>query len=206
MRSARSFFALLFILVATAPAIAGEHAALYEEDADNPTGKRYSGTINWHSNPVKSADGHDDVAVQADIDIPDRKLKATMLFRRNSDPAFPASHTIELTFSVPPDFAGGGVGSVPGYMLKPKEQSKGSPLAASTAKVMDGVFLTALYGNDGDRQRNLQLLEQSAWFDIPVFYTNQHRAILTIEKGASGQAAFQAAFDAWYRLSSASKP
>jgi hypothetical protein len=122
-----------------------------------------------------------------------------MLVRRNSDAAFPASHTIELTVSVPPDFAGGSV-------LKPKEQSKGTPLAASTAKVMDGVFLTALYGNDGDRQRNLQLLEQSAWFDIPIVYTNQHRAILAIEKGSSGQRAFQSAFDTWQRLTSSGKP
>lgn len=206
MRSARSFTALLFTMVAMTPAIAGERAVLYEEDPANPVGKPYHGSVTWHGAPVKSADGHADVVVQADIDIPERKLKATMLVRRNSDAAFPASHTIELTVSVPPDFAGGSVRNVPGYMLKPKEQSKGTPLAASTAKVMDGVFLTALYGNDGDRQRNLQLLEQSAWFDIPIVYTNQHRAILAIEKGSSGQRAFQSAFDTWQRLTSSGKP
>lgn len=206
MRSARGFTTLLFILVAMAPAIAGEHVVLYEEDSDNPTGKPYSGSVTWHSDRVKSADGQADVAIQADVEIPDRKMKMTMLLRRNSDAAFPASHTIELTFSVPPDFAAGGVGSVPGLLLKSKEQARGMPLAGSTAKVMDGVFLTALYSNDSDRPRNIQLLEQGAWFDVPVVYTNQRRAILTIEKGSSGQQAFQAAFDAWQLPPGNSKP
>jgi hypothetical protein len=36
-----------------------------------------------------------------------------------------------------------------------------------------------------------------AWFDIPIVYANQRRAIAAIEKGESGEQAFKAAFTAW---------
>jgi hypothetical protein len=42
----------------------------------------------------------------------------TMSFRRNTDPSLPASHTAELTFILPQDFSGGGVGNVPGILMK----------------------------------------------------------------------------------------
>jgi hypothetical protein len=35
------------------------------------------------------------------IEVPDRGLKMLLTFRRNADPALPASHTIELLFEVP---------------------------------------------------------------------------------------------------------
>jgi hypothetical protein len=38
-----------------------------------------------------------------------------------------------------------------------------------------------------------------AWFDIPIVYANQRRAIAAIEKGESGEQAFKAAFTAWGR-------
>jgi outer membrane PBP1 activator LpoA protein len=46
----------------------------------------------------------------------------------------------------------------------------------------------------------LQLLRDRTWFDIPIVYTNQHRAILAIEKGEEGQRVFEAALDAWQKL------
>jgi hypothetical protein len=42
----------------------------------------------------------------------------TMLFRRNTNTAaLPASHTAELTFILPPDFSGGGVSTMPGFLM-----------------------------------------------------------------------------------------
>ena len=35
------------------------------------------------------------------------------------------------------------------------------------------------------------------WFDIPVVYNNNRRAILAIEKGTPGEGAFADAFKAW---------
>jgi hypothetical protein len=43
----------------------------------------------------------------------------------------------------------------------------------------------------------LQLLKERSWFDIPLVYANQRRAIIAIEKGAPGERAFQDAVRAW---------
>jgi hypothetical protein len=50
---------------------------------------------------------------------------------------------------------------------------------------------------DADRARNLQLLKERSWFDVPLVYVNQRRAIIAIEKGAPGERAFNEAFAAW---------
>ena len=39
------------------------------------------------------------VAVKADADIPDLKMRASMTLRKNTDPTLQATHTIDLKFS-----------------------------------------------------------------------------------------------------------
>ena len=82
----------------------------------------------------------------------------------------PASHVAEIKFSLPPDFVGGGVGSVPGILMKSSEQARGTPLAALAVKVTDGFFLVGLSNVPTDSARNLQLMLQRTWFDIPVLH------------------------------------
>jgi hypothetical protein len=175
-----------------------QRVVLYDEDPSDPKGKQYVGSVIWRTEPVKPVAGQKpDVAVRADIEIPDRKFKMTMSFRRNTDSSLPASHTAELTFILPPDFSGGGVGNVPGILMKSNEQARGTPLAGLAVKVTDGFFLVGLSNVDADRARNLQLLKERSWFDVPLVYTNQRRAIIAIEKGAPGERAFNDAFATW---------
>jgi hypothetical protein len=175
-----------------------QRVVLYDEDPSDPKGKQYVGSVIWRTEQIKAAGGQKpDIAVRADIDIPDRKFKMTMSFRRNTDPSLPASHTAELTFILPPDFSGGGVGNVPGILMKSNEQARGTPLAGLAVKVTDGFFLVGLSNVDADRARNIQLLKERSWFDVPLVYTNQRRAIIAIEKGAPGERAFNDAFAVW---------
>ncbi|HEV3500890.1 MAG TPA: hypothetical protein VGZ92_11235 [Bradyrhizobium sp.] len=175
-----------------------QRVVLYDEDPSDPKGKQYVGSVIWRTEQIKAAAGQKaDIAVRADIDIPDRKFKMTMSFRRNTDTSLPASHTAELTFILPSDFAGGGVGNVPGILMKSNEQARGTPLAGLAVKVTDGFFLVGLSNVDADRARNLQLLKERSWFDVPLVYVNQRRAIIAIEKGAPGERAFNDAFAAW---------
>ena len=175
-----------------------QRVVLYDEDPADPKGKQYVGTVVWRTEPIKGGSGQPaDVAVRADIDIPDRKFKMTMSFRRNTDTSLPASHTAELTFILPPDFAGGGVSNVPGILMKSNEQARGTPLAGLAVKVTDGFFLVGLSNVDSDRARNVQLLKERSWFDVPLVYVNQRRAIIAIEKGPPGERAFNDAFAAW---------
>jgi hypothetical protein len=175
-----------------------QRVVLYDEDPSDPKGKQYVGSVVWRTEQVKaSGNQKPDIAVRADIDIPDRKFKMTMSFRRNTDSSLPASHTAELTFILPQDFAGGGVSNVPGILMKSNEQARGTPLAGLAVKVTDGFFLVGLSNVDADRQRNVQLLKERSWFDVPLVYSNQRRAIIAIEKGAPGERAFNDAFAVW---------
>jgi hypothetical protein len=175
-----------------------QRVVLYDEDPSDPKGKQYVGSVIWRTEAIKPAAGQKaDIAVRADIDIPDRKFKMTMSFRRNTDTSLPASHTAELTFILPQDFSGGGVGNVPGILMKSNEQARGTPLSALAVKVTDGFFLVGLSNVESERSRNLQLLKERSWFDVPLVYTNQRRAIIAIEKGAPGERAFNEAFAAW---------
>jgi hypothetical protein len=175
-----------------------QRVVLYDEDPSDPKGKQYVGSVVWRTEPIKATGNQKpDIAVRADIDIPDRKFKMTMSFRRNTDASLPASHTAELTFILPPDFSGGGVSNVPGILMKSNEQARGTPLAGLAVKVTDGFFLVGLSNVDADRARNIQLLKERSWFDVPLVYSNQRRAIIAIEKGAPGERAFNDAFAQW---------
>ena len=184
-----------------------QRVVLYDEDPGDPKGKQYVGSVIWRTEPIKaSGNQKPDIAVRADIEIPDRKFKMTMSFRRNTDTSLPASHTAELTFILPQDFSGGGVGNVPGILMKSNEQARGTPLAGLAVKVTDGFFLVGLSNVDADRARNLQLLKERSWFDVPLVYANQRRAIIAIEKGAPGERAFNEAFAAWGEYSISKRP
>jgi hypothetical protein len=175
-----------------------QRVVLYDEDPSDPKGKQYVGSVIWRTEPIKATGSQKpDIAVRADIEIPDRKFKMTMSFRRNTDSSLPASHTAELTFILPQDFTGGGVGNVPGILMKSNEQTRGTPLAGLAVKVTDGFFLVGLSNVDSDRARNLQLLKERSWFDVPLVYVNQRRAIIAIEKGSPGERAFNDAFATW---------
>ena len=179
------------------PAVA-QRVVLYEEDPGNPQGKQYVGSAVWRTETVSPGSGlAPELQIRADVTIPDRNMTVTWSLRRNTDQALPASHTIEIMFNLPPDFAGGGVANVPGVLMKESEQARGVPLAGLAVKVTNGFFLIGLSAVDADAQRNLQLLKERPWFDIPLVYNNGGRAILALEKGPSGDRAFADAFAAW---------
>jgi hypothetical protein len=180
-----------------APQVA-QRVVLYEEDSSDPQGKRYVGSAIWRTETVSPGPGlAPELAVRADIEIPDRRMTVTWSLRRNTDQALPASHTIEIMFNLPADFPGGSISNVPGVLMKEAEQARGTPLAGLAVKVTNGFFLVGLSAIDADVQRNVQLLKDRPWFDIPIVYTNGGRAILAMEKGPPGDRAFAEAFAAW---------
>ena len=79
--------------------------------------------------------------------------------------------------------------------MKESEQARGMPLVGLVVKVSSGNFLVGL--SDADRQRNLQLLKELGWFDMPIYYSDGRRAILALQKGPSGVRALADAFTAW---------
>lgn len=181
----------------TAPAVA-QRVVLYEEDPGDPQGKRSVGSAIWRTETVSPGPGlAPELAVRADVEIPERHMTVTWSLRRNTDQALPASHTIEIMFKLPADFAGSGIANVPGILMKQSEQARGTPLAGLAVKVTNGFFLVGLSAVETDVQHNIQLLKERPWFDIPIVYTSGGRAILAMEKGPPGDQAFAEAFAAW---------
>jgi hypothetical protein len=184
---------------ANAPAASvAQKVVLYDEDPNDPNGKRYVGSAIWRTETVSPGPGlAPEIAVRADVEIPERHLRMTWSLRRNTDKALPASHTIEIVFTLPADFSEGGVNSIPGVLMKADEQARGVPLAGLAVKVTDGYFLLGLSAVDADVQRNIELLKTRDWMDIPVVYVSGKRAILAMEKGIAGSRVFEEAFRAW---------
>lgn len=166
-----------------------QRAVLYDEDPNTPQGRQYVGTVRWRTEFVAAPNSRTDTAIRADIEVPSR-LFATLSLRRNLDSSLPASHTIEMAFRLLSESDGGGVASLPGVLLKSGEQARGTPLAGHIVEVSDNSFLVGLSDLEADRVRNIALLKERAWFDIPFVYANNKRAILALEKGPTGEAAF----------------
>ena len=183
----------------TQPAAAvAQKVVLYEEDPADPNGKRFVGSAIWHTETVTPGPGQpSELAVRADVEVPERKLTMTWSLRRNTDKSLPASHTVEIIFKLPSDFPSGGISNVPGILMKQAEQTRGVPLAGLAVKVTNGFFLIGLSSVETEKERNLQLLKDRSWFDIPVVYNNNRRAILAMEKGTPGERVFAEAFKVW---------
>jgi hypothetical protein len=184
---------------ANAPAAAvAQKVVLYDEDPNDPQGKRYVGSAIWRTETVSPGPGlAPELAIRADVEIPERGLRMTWSLRRNTDKALPASHTIEILFTLAADFPEGGISNVPGVLMKQNEQARGVPLAGLAVKVTNGYFLIGLSAAELDIQRNIQLLKERDWFDIPIVYNTNKRGILAVEKGDPGVRVFEEAFRAW---------
>jgi hypothetical protein len=74
-----------------------QRAVLYEESPSNPNGDRFVSSVIWRTETVTSGPGQPpELAIRADIEVPERKLAMTWVLRRNTDKGLPASHTVEI--------------------------------------------------------------------------------------------------------------
>ena len=200
-------FPALFIVVPPLSGIAhSEPAALVDF---NNGDRRSAGTVAWRTEEVRTADGRDDLAIRADVDIPGSNLKLTMLLRRNLDPAVPASHLIDLAFSVPPDFIdGSGLGYAGNLVMTPNEMSgKGAVLLGRWQGTrIDGRYMEELSDRPADICYNVAALNDNAWLAVylngakrkpNVFRPAISDQSLWFSKGETGQRVFEAVFAAW---------
>ena len=180
------------------PAVVAQRAVLLEEDPNDPQGKRSVGSVVWHTEMVSPGEGKPpELAVRADIEIIERNVGITWTLRRENESSSPTSHTIEIIFKLPPDFSSGGIINVSGIWMKQAELAPGTALAGLSTEVTSNYFLIGLSNAPADRDRNIQMLKERPWFDIPITYTDKRRAILTLEKGATGEQTLREAFAAW---------
>jgi hypothetical protein len=137
--------------------------------------------------------------VRAKVVMPDDGLSLQLALRRNEDRSLPASHTVALQFRLTAGFQHDGIQTVPGLLMKDNESERGVPLAGVAVKVTTDYFLIGLSGVESESRRNITLLKEKRWFDVPIVYGDRRRAILVMEKGRDGERAFGDAFAAWER-------
>lgn len=181
----------------------GQKAYLYEERLGETTPVTMQGYIVWEEKRESDDNGKAQPVIQGRLAIPEQGLTALITFKRNTDPSLPASHLAEIVFSVPKTFAGGGIDSVQRIAMKQTEQDRGDPIVAVPAKIIDDSFMIAFNDFAEVVARNVSLLGDREWIDIPVTYRNGRRALITLDKGAVGKQIFDTVIKEWAALGSA---
>jgi len=172
----------------------GSRSLLIEEQLSGTGGAvPFTGETVWS----RDVDETGAPVIKAAVSVPARNLMVNVLFRKNSDPSLPASHLVEVNFSVTESFLGGGIASLPGILLKDEELAQGNPLVGASARIFDNSFLFALSAAEADLAKNIGLISQRGWIDLPVVYSTGRKAIVTLEKGKEGGAIFEAVLAAW---------
>ncbi|CAK7257584.1 MULTISPECIES: hypothetical protein [unclassified Shinella] len=191
------------------PAATGEQPAigvtqkmfLYEERLGQTAPTAIEGTVAWSSaEESPGGDAKDEPVVRAQVNVPSKGLTALITFRRNGDRSLPASHLVELVFSLPENFEGGGIESVQRVAMKRTEQDRGDALIAVPAKITDDFHMIALNDFPEAIAKNTDLLRTRSWIDIPITYRNGRRALITLDKGTAGAEAFDKVMKAWATL------
>lgn len=179
------------------PAI--EKMLFYETSLGLEQQARYEGGVTW-SEEVESDGTASRPFIRAQIQVPERNLSIDMSIKLNGDQTLPVSHLIDINFSLPDDFEGGEIDQVTEVKMKNTEEQPGDRLVAISAKIDTTFFVVGLENDDQDVvATNLQLLSRRNWIDIPISYSNGRKALITLEKGASGVAIFDKVLAAWER-------
>lgn len=173
-----------------------QRAILYEEDPSAASGepRASAGGAVWELLPPEAGDS--DPRVRAMVQFPDVNITMTMVMERNLDPGLPASHTIEIMFETD-GRESRNVRDIGLLQLKEEEVVRGAPIAGLPVPIDDNFFLIGLSNVASDVQRNRNLLTQRNWIDIPIRFAGGQRAIISFEKGFSGDQAIAQAFAAW---------
>ncbi|MBJ6128050.1 histidine kinase [Microvirga splendida] len=176
-----------------------QRAVFYEEDPANPSApKAQVGRVTWRLEDVNPGQGQPlERAVVANVDVPDAGLAMKMVLRRNLDTTLPASHTVELTFTTREGDTNRVIRDVGLLQFKSEEAARGTPVAGLPVPVRENLFLIGLSNLQADIARNTQLFVRRNWIDLPVRMASGQRAILSFEKGGSGEQIINDAFSQW---------
>ena len=170
-----------------------QRAAILIEAPDDPQKvKTFVGSSLWRLD----TSGEQPVLV-AEIALPDAKLNVSMRMSRNSDPRLPASHTMEFRFIPAAGSEIPGIAEIDTPQMRIEDSANGAPLVGVPAPIMPNYFLVGLSSGDKLVSRNMELMRDRGWVDIPMVLSNGRIAKLTFEKGASGDRILAQAMQAW---------
>ncbi|HYF52786.1 MAG TPA: histidine kinase [Salinarimonas sp.] len=175
-----------------------QRAVLYEENpADPRTPRAMAGRAVWRLDAINAGQGQPlETAVRATVEVAEAGLTLNLVMRRNLDTTLPASHTVELSFATGGDSARV-VRDLGLPQLKNEENTPGAALDGLPVPVKDNLFLIGLSSVPGSADRNRELILRRNWIDMPMRFASGRRAILSFEKGVSGDQILAEAFRQW---------
>ena len=176
-----------------------QRALFYTEVPENPQQPlAVQGRVVWRLDSESAGQGRPvETIVRATVEVPEAQLSLDFTIRRNTDPAFPASHIIGLRFTTGGDPAQNSIREIGVPQFKTAENERGAPLSAINSALGDNLFVAALSTVAIEVERNRDLLLNRNWIDIPVRLASGRRGIVTFEKGAPGSRTLSDAFNRW---------
>jgi len=182
----------------TVPLPVAHRAAILVQAQDDPTKvNTYIGRVIWRAENISS--GPEEplrTAVQAEVEIPEQKFRATVTIQKNFDSTLPASHTVKLEFALPSDGPFGTIKQISAVQMRQEDTPVGDTLAGITVPIVENSFLVGLARGEAEAA-NLERLRSREWLDVPMVLANGLSAKLTLEKGSSGQKVFNDAIASW---------
>lgn len=176
-----------------------QRAVLYIEVPEAPQQPRtVPGRVFWRLDSDTVGQGQPvETIVRATVEIPEAGLSLDFTIRRNTDPAFPASHIIGMRFITTGETANDAIREVGVPQFKTDESERGAPLSAISSALGENLFVAALSNVQIESERNLDLLQNRPWIDLPVRFASGRRGIITFEKGVSGNQTIADALSRW---------
>jgi hypothetical protein len=73
----------------------------------------------------------------------------------------------------------------------------GEALVGVPTPILRNYFLIGLTRGAAAEARNVDMIRNRGWFDVPMLLTDQRIDKITFEKGSAGERIINEAFDAW---------
>jgi hypothetical protein len=157
-----------------------------------------NGRVFWRLDSESAGPGRPvETIVRATIEVPEAGIGLDFTIRRNTDTAFPASHIIGLRFTKTGTVAPETIREVGVPQFKTDENERGAPLSAINSALGENLFVAALSNVPVEVERNLDLILNRNWIDVPIRFASGKRGILTFEKGFPGNQTLADAFGRW---------
>lgn len=185
----------IFVLAMTAPAAAQQatssKAIYYTQARAESVPASAAGSAVWRR--VEQEDGT--AAIEARIEFADPPFAVTITVSRNTDTDVPASHLIEVAFEDVGNVSEIGIERIPALVAKPGETARGKPFIGAGVAVTDRLFWIGLSGKTAEN--NVALLRAGEWFDMPILFRDQTRALISFETGPFGREVFDEVLATW---------
>ncbi len=184
---------------APAAAVVANRMLLVLEGKEDPQKVEVrQGSVVWRTDTVSGGQGQAlQSAIRGLVDVPDSRLRAEITIQRNRDPAFPASHTIQIQFSSLGVSEVGAIQNLSQIEFRQTENQPGYALAGQGIAVMQDLFLVALAQIEPAQSRNVEMMRTRPLIYLEFQAVGGRRGAMIIEKGVSGQQVFEDAFRAW---------